>query len=259
MTIDFHSVANRGTYATRTAADAWAETMRAIVDPAGRIVGDIGCGGGIYSRAWSDLGASRVIGIDVSAQMVDDAKDASADYPDLWFAQGDAASTGLRDASVDIVFSRALIHHLATPAPMFAEALRILRPGGTLIVQDRTIEDVLAPASPTHLRGYFFERYPRLIETERDRRPASDAVVAALTSTGFAGVETATLAEPRRCYTSVIELQADLRARTGRSILHALSDDELDDLTAYITARVGHAMPLQETDAWTIWTAKRPT
>ncbi|HYH12286.1 MAG TPA: class I SAM-dependent methyltransferase, partial [Thermomicrobiales bacterium] len=176
----------------------------------------------------------------------------------LWFARGDATATGQRGASFDIVFSRALIHHLATPEPMVAEAVRLLRPGGILIIQDRTVEDVLRPASPSHLRGYFFERYPRLIETERERRPATETVVAAMASAGLVGIETVTLSEPRRRYESVSELQDDLRARTGRSILHALSDEELDDLIAYITARVTHAMPIQEADHWTIWCATRP-
>ncbi|CAN5228511.1 hypothetical protein BH10PSE6_BH10PSE6_39730 [soil metagenome] len=48
MTIDFHSEANRGTYARRDADTGWADAMTAIVDPAGRRVADIGCGGGIY-------------------------------------------------------------------------------------------------------------------------------------------------------------------------------------------------------------------
>lgn len=38
----------------------------------------------------------------------------------------------------------------------------------------------------------------------------------------------------RRSYTNFNELREDLLSRTGRSILHELSDEELADLVAYI-------------------------
>jgi ubiquinone/menaquinone biosynthesis C-methylase UbiE len=253
MPIDFHDDRSRGTYASRTADDSWGEAMRAVVDPQGLVVADIGCGGGIYSRAWSDLGAKRVIGVDLSARMVDDAREASADYPALKFRQGEATSAGLADASVDIVFERALVHHVPDLDAAFAEATRILRPGGTLVVQDRTMEDVQAPASPQHLRGYFFEEFPRLLDVERERRPEREAVQAAMQRSGFANVTVTTLAEPRRTYDAPEELAADLRARTGRSILHELDDNELSRLIDVILDRTRGSFPLEEIDAWTIW------
>src|SRR5262249_9808097 len=82
-----------------------------------------------------------------------------------------AVATGLPMASADIVFERALIHHLGDLKACFAEARRVLVPRGTLIVQDRTPADVDLPGSPEHLRGYFFERFPRLGDVERTRRP----------------------------------------------------------------------------------------
>lgn len=258
MTIDFHSEEVHGTYATRAADSTWADHMLGIVDPAGASIADIGCGGGIYSRSWSDLGAAAVVGVDFSNQMVSDARHASAGYPALSFVHASATATGLPDASFDIVFSRALIHHLPELEPAFAEAYRILVPGGTLIVQDRTIEDVLHPATPTHLRGYFFERFPRLLDIERERRPASAGVAGALHEAGFLDTGSSTLSEPRRRYASVTDLQQDLSARTGRSILHALDDDELDDLIAHITSRVGDSLPIHEADSWTVWKGTKP-
>ena len=231
--------------------------MRGIVDPAGRVVADIGCGGGIYSRAWREMGAARVVGVDLSERMVADARETSGGDPALSFVHADAASTELAPASVDIVFSRALIHHLTNIAPMVSEARRILRPGGIVILQDRTIEDVQHPPSPEHLRGWFFERFPRLLDVERGRRPASDDVVAVLEGAGFAEVSRTQLGEPRRRYRTTAELAADLRARTGRSILHELDDAALDALIAHITDRVEGHMPLVEIDYWTIWSGVR--
>lgn len=230
--------------------------MQVIVDPREKVVADIGCGGGIYSRAWSHLGASQVIGIDFSARMVDDARNASTGYPTLSFQQGEAATTGLPVGASDIVFERALIHHLPDLDAAFSEAARILEPGGTLIVQDRTMENVQALPSPQHLRGYFFERFPRLLDLERERRPDTAAVANAMRRAGFLDVVTTTLPEIRRIYDSPRELETDLRARTGRSILHALDDHELEQLIDTILERTHDTFPLEETDFWTVWAAR---
>ena len=63
-----------------------------------------------------------------------------------------------------------------------------------------------------------------------------------------------TLWEVRRTYATVEELERDLAARTGRSILHALDDGELQALITYIRDRIG-SPPIVEKDRWTIWSA----
>ncbi len=70
MAIDIHSKANRSTYVGRQADTGWIEAVRRIVDPRGKCVADIGCGGGIYSLAWREIGAGDVVGIDFSEEMV---------------------------------------------------------------------------------------------------------------------------------------------------------------------------------------------
>ena len=253
-TIDFHADANRTTYAQRDADAGWAESIRGIVDPVGKRVADIGCGGGIYSRAWRALGAADVVGVDFSAQMIAAARERTTGQPGLAFRQGDAADTGLAARSRDIVFQRALIHHLERCEPAFAEAHRLLVPGGRLIVQDRTPADVALPGTPHHLRGWFFECFPRLLAVETGRRPTDEAVEPALRTAGFKDIRRRTLWEVRRTYASVEELEHDLAARTGRSILHALDDDELRTLIGFIRARIGPS-PIVEQDCWTIWSA----
>jgi ubiquinone/menaquinone biosynthesis C-methylase UbiE len=255
MTIDFHAKTNRTTYAQRAADSGWADAIRQIVDPAGKRVADIGCGGGIYSRAWRELGAADVVGVDFSAQMVGAARERTAGLPGLAFRQGDAADTGLAAHSRDIVFQRALIHHFERYEPAFAEAHRVLAPGGLLIVQDRTPADVELPGSREHLRGWFFERCPKLAAIEAGRRPTDAAVEQALRASGFTAIESRGLWEVRRTYPTVEALERDLAARTGRSILHALDDDELAALIGHIREHIG-APPIVEKDRWTIWSAE---
>lgn len=254
MAIDFHSRANRGTYASRHADDGWKAAIQRMVEPSGRRVADIGCGGGIYSRAWHELGARAVTGVDFSQAMVDAAREQAVGLADVSFRQGDATATGLPPASADIVFQRALIHHLKDYGPCFAEARRVLAPGGTLIVQDRTPDDVELPGSPEHLRGYFFECFPRLLAVETGRRPTDAAVRAALDATGFAKAEMSVLWEVRKVHRAWQELKQDLTRRTGRSILHDLSDEELAGLILYIEKRLPGG-PIVEKDRWTMWSA----
>jgi len=255
MAIDFHSRANRSTYASRQADTGWRAAIQRIVDPSGKRVADIGCGGGIYSRAWRELGARTVTGVDFSQAMVDAAREQAAGLSDITFQQGDAAATGLPPASADIVFQRALIHHLKDYGPCFAEARRALAPGGTLIVQDRTPDDVRLPGSAEHLRGYFFECFPRLLAVETGRRPTDTAVRAALDATGFTKAEMSVLWEVRKVHDGWQALKQDLTNRTGRSILHDLSDEELAELILYIGKRLPADGPIVEKDRWTIWSA----
>jgi 2-polyprenyl-3-methyl-5-hydroxy-6-metoxy-1,4-benzoquinol methylase len=53
MPIDFHSKNNRFTYAARQAYLSWISTIRNIVDVKGKRVLDMGCGGGIYCKAFA--------------------------------------------------------------------------------------------------------------------------------------------------------------------------------------------------------------
>jgi ubiquinone/menaquinone biosynthesis C-methylase UbiE len=254
--IDFHDESNRLTYADRAAGREWAETIRSIVAPEGKRVADVGCGGGVYCSAWLDLGARSVTGVDFSAAILSGAREHLGPTSEVTLHQGTAYATGLPASAADVVFERALIHHLDDLGACFREARRLLAPGGVLIVQDRTIEDVTAPGSAEHLRGYFFERFPALLEVERARRPAASSVEAAMLGAGFADVRTLPLTEVRRHYASRDEVRADLLARTGRSLLHELSDADLARLADHVTGRLPRSVPIRETDHWTIWAAR---
>jgi ubiquinone/menaquinone biosynthesis C-methylase UbiE len=257
LPINFHDEAIRNSYATREADISWMNAMLFIVNPQGLRVADIGCGGGIYTRAWLGLGARHVVGVDSSRVMQDAAKESCGDNPQVSFQLGDAGATGLPDGSVDLAFQRALIHHLADLEPSMTEAFRILSPGGWLVVQDRTPEDVGLPGSLEHLRGYFFERFPRLLGLEQSRRWPTEQVASAMERAGFSAVHFFTFWETRRVYESFEDLAADLRARTGRSILHELDDNELEDLIAFIGQKIGKNECIVEKDRWTVWYGRK--
>jgi SAM-dependent methyltransferase len=156
----------------------------------------------------------------------------------------------------DVVFERALVHHVADLGPVVREARRLLRPGGIYLVQDRTPDDVAVPGSPEHPRGWLFEVFPRLLEIENGRRRSADTVATELADGGFTDVTTSSLWEVRRRYADREDYLAEIGTRTGRSILHDLDDDELDSLVAELRRRLPDG-PLVERDRWTVWTARR--
>ncbi len=257
MNIDFHSEKNKYTYTGRTAHQDWTKTIVQLISPQGLRIADIGCGGGIYSAAWARLGAAEVVGIDFSEQMITAANENRHNALNVSFRQGTAEHTGLAAESVDIVFERALIHHLPELNDCFSEAFRVLSPGGSVIIQDRTPEDVQTPGSKEHIRGYFFELFPRLTEIEIQRRPENQRVCDALKTAGFTGMTSVTIWETRRIYQHFEQLAQDLRMRTGRSILHYLNDDELGQLIHHIEQHIEGSGPIVEKDPWTIWFAKK--
>ncbi len=127
----------------------------AVSGPSPRTAADLGAGTGKLSRALADRGLD-VIAIDPSASMLDaalaagpgisptrtDAGGADGPRPDrprLRTLVGTAEATGLPDASVDLVTAAQAWHWFDTEAAS-AEAMRILRPGGTLALVWNTLD-----------------------------------------------------------------------------------------------------------------------
>ena len=95
---------------------------------------DIGGGYGRLSIVLSEF-ADKVTLIDSSSQQLALAADFLADHPGVETRLMDAARLAFPDSSVDLVAMVRVLHHLPDPAPELAEVSRILRPGGTAIVE----------------------------------------------------------------------------------------------------------------------------
>ncbi len=256
MPIDFHAPENRYAYAMREADDTWIGAMTQLVDARDKRIVHIGCGGGIYSRGWARLVAVEVLGVDFSEQMLAAAAELSGHLPNVSFRSGDAADTGLPDACTDVVFERALIHHVPDIPACVREAHRLLVAGGLYIVQSRSPDHVRLPGSPEHIRGYLFKCFPHLLEIELARRPSGEEFGARLRDGGFQRVETSTLWETVMVYPDFQALAAEVWARTG-SILHYLDDGEISELIECLGIRLRHEGPIIEKDPWTVWRAVR--
>ena len=256
--MQFASPATARTYSDRAVAASWNDWAAQNLMPAGKDVVDIGCGGGIYSFGFAALGARSVIGIDKSRQYIDEARHGVAQFETVAFRSGNAEDTQLPEASADIVFERALIHHLTEPqmAGNAAEAKRLLRDGGVFAVQDRTIEDVQSDDPQHWIRATLFEVFPSLLDSERARRPSRQRYRDLLIATGFRTVRELRYDEVRRRYASVDQLRTEILSRKGKSILFELSDAELE-LYCSRLEKEARDRPLIEQDPWTVWLATK--
>lgn len=258
MSINFHHPKDRLTYAKRKADVTWIELIEKIVHAKGKKILDIGCGGGIYTKAFAEMKALQVTGLDFSKKMLQTAQEYCQDYNNIDFITGNALKTGLPSDQYDIVLERAVIHHITDLDTCFKEIFRLLKNGGSCLIQDRTPQDCLLEGSSTHIRGYFFSKYPQLIEKERSRRYSSEFVQLALRKAGFQNITEHTLWETRKTYENKKDLLDDLLNRTGRSILHELDDNQLQDLIDYIKDKLKHHHhSIIEQDRWTIWKAEK--
>ena len=107
-----------------------AQSADAMLDAAGVVAGkdvlDVGTGAGYVAAAATRRGA-RATGLDFSAAQVELAR---RQLPGTTFRQGDAENLPFGDGSFDAVVSGFTVNHLPHAERAFAEAFRVLRPGG---------------------------------------------------------------------------------------------------------------------------------
>jgi ubiquinone/menaquinone biosynthesis C-methylase UbiE len=144
------------------------ETMCASVgfspSPEDEVV-DIGCGIGRLTRALAAR-VRRVYGLDVSREMLEEARRHNADVANVEWVHGDGAGLSvLSDASVDGCFSHVVFQHIPDPAITLnyvREMGRVLRPGGWALFQVSSDPSVHMPRRLARRVKAFVARGPRI-------------------------------------------------------------------------------------------------
>jgi len=130
------------------------ETIRRLIgaDRVGTYV-DLGTGTGRMLELFAPQ-ADEAIGIDLSREMLSFARAnlGQAGLDHVQVRQGDISRLPLPDASADLVTLHQVLHFLTDPARAIAEAVRLLKPDGRLVVAD------FAPHDLEFLREQFAHR-----------------------------------------------------------------------------------------------------
>lgn len=114
-------------------------TRHARIEP-GQTVLDLGSGAGndvfVARRLVGESG--RVIGIDMTPEMIERARDNAArlGYANVEFRQGQIEAMPVEDGSVDTAISNCVLNLVPDKPRAFAELHRVLRPGGRFCISD---------------------------------------------------------------------------------------------------------------------------
>jgi len=131
---------------------AWARALGELLPPLDVV--DIGCGDG-YLALEAARWARHVTGIDRSDDVLDRAKALALkrQVVNVEWRKGDLSRLPLRDETHDIALLSQSLHHANDPERAIAEAVRVLRPSGRLLLMD------LKAHNETWVRARFGDRH----------------------------------------------------------------------------------------------------
>ena len=112
-----------------------AETLLTLMPP--MVIADLGAGEGTFSQLLARR-SKKVIAVDNSEKMVEYGRELARKHgvKNLEYRKGDLEEVPIKDAAVDLAFFSQALHHAQHPERAVAEAWRILKPGGRIVVLD---------------------------------------------------------------------------------------------------------------------------
>ena len=118
---------------------SYLHALPGLLDPEW-IVGDLGCGTGQVAASLAPF-VKRVIAVDRSDDMLQAARRRVRDLPNVDVRRGELEALPIADGELDAATLLLVLHHLPDPVEALAEAARVLRPGGRLLISDMLPHD----------------------------------------------------------------------------------------------------------------------
>jgi 2-polyprenyl-3-methyl-5-hydroxy-6-metoxy-1,4-benzoquinol methylase len=142
--------------------------IKAMGNLEGKTVCDIGCGDGTTTIQLALLGAKKVVGVDLSPELIQVAKErlevCGVPQGNVDFIVSDVEGCELQKELFDIVFVFSVLHHMDIAKAM-ASITGILKPGGTAVI--------LEPVSMSARLQSFRRFFPVALEVTPDERQLS--------------------------------------------------------------------------------------
>jgi len=106
--------------------------LRLLPDILNKKILDLGCGFGDYSRFLYDMGASQVVGVDVSKKMIDMAESQKDDRNIIYYRMP-IEEIGFERSTFDLVISNLVIHYIDDVEAIFKKVNDVLSPNGVFV------------------------------------------------------------------------------------------------------------------------------
>jgi len=107
--------------------------MRSLLpDLAGKHLLELACGMGSFAKWCAEAGAERVIGTDISTNMIEHAKVHNA-HPHLDYCVGAVEDLEFEEESFDVITSGMALHYVSDYPALLSRIARWLKPGGLLV------------------------------------------------------------------------------------------------------------------------------
>ena len=119
----------------------------------GKIAADIGAGSGFITEGLIDKGLN-VIAVDQSEAMLAEMRNKFSSAEEIEYRLGKAEKLPIPDEAVDYAFANMYLHHVESPLKAIKEMVRILKPGGGLMILDIVLLKELPDSIKNSIEAY---------------------------------------------------------------------------------------------------------
>ena len=196
---------------------------------------EVGCGTGHWLELLARV-ARAVAGVEPSAAMLARAR---ARAPHAELVQGRAEALSFADASFDRVLCVHAFHHFTDKRRFIAEARRVLRPGGGVLICG------LDPHTG-HERWWIYDYYDGALARDRERFTKTSTICELLSEAGFSRTHAAEVQRMASRHDAREALDAGLLDKSSTSQLALLDDAEYEAGIARLRTDIAAAAPRGE-------------